>query len=81
MVLVKRMLSEITKIPAEDPALTRCLLSVGAPCLMLLVGGRSFPGPLQEVFQMPPATVVEHLFHFAMGGMQAIVQEYEQAKS
>ena len=80
VLLLKRMLSEITRIPPEDPALTRCLLNVIAPCLMLLVGGRSFPGPLQEVFQMPSQTIASHLYHFAMGGLEAVSSQYaEQA--
>ena len=78
VLLLKRMLGEITRIPVEDPALTRCLLNVIAPCLMLLVGGRSFPGPLQEVLQMPSQTIARHLYHFAMGGLEAISREYEE---
>ncbi len=77
MVLVKRLLSEITNIPADDPALTRCLLNVIAPCLMLLVGGRAFPGPLREIFQMPTQTIARHLYHFAMGGLEAISSEID----
>lgn len=74
--LLRRMLSEITQIPGEDPALTRCLLCVIAPCLMLLVGGRSFPGPLQEVFQMPSQAIASHLYHYAIGGLKEISQAY-----
>lgn len=78
MALLRRMLSEITEIPAEDPALTRCLLCVIAPCLMLLVGGRTFPGPLQEIFQMPAQAIANHLFHFALGGLESIKDEYKR---
>lgn len=78
MVLLKQMLGEITGIPPEDPALTRCLISVMVPCLMLLVGGRSFPGPLQEVFQMPAEAVAGHLYRFAIGGLDAISRDYAQ---
>lgn len=74
--LLRCMLSEITQIPADDPALTRCLLCVIAPCLMLLVGGRSFPGPLQEVFQMPSQAIASHLYHYAIGGLKTIAREY-----
>ena len=82
MLLIKQLLSEITRMPAEDPAVTRCLLNVITPCLMLLVGGRTFPGPLKEVFQMPRQAVADHLFHFAIGGLGAIAREYEkEAKS
>lgn len=82
MLLVKQLLSEITGIPAEDPAVTRCLMNVITPCLMLLVGGRTFPGPLKEVFQMSSQAIASHLYHFAMGGLGAIAREYaKQAKS
>jgi len=73
---LRRMLAEIIEIPAEDPALTRCLLCVIAPGLMLLVGGRSFPGPLQEVFQMPSQAIASHLYHYAIGGLKTISREY-----
>lgn len=76
MALLKRLLGEITQIPAEDPALTRCLLNVIAPCLMLLVGGRNFPGPLQDVFRMPSQAIASHLYHYAIGGLKAIAREY-----
>lgn len=82
IVLLKRMLSEITRIPTEDPALTRCLLNVIAPCLMLLVGGRNFPGLFYEVAAMPPHSITSHLYHYAIGGLQATSVEYaKQAKT
>lgn len=80
MLLVKRLLSEITAIQADDPALTRCLLSVAAPCLMLLVGGRTFPGLMQEIFQMSPEAMANHLYHFALGGLQAIAHDHKRAE-
>ncbi|MFT7723459.1 MAG: CerR family C-terminal domain-containing protein [Roseateles sp.] len=76
MAIAKRVLGEITAIAEDDPALTRCLLSVAAPGLMLMVGGRNFPGPAQEVFRMSPQTIVDHLYHFALGGLAAIGREH-----
>lgn len=76
--LLRRMLGEITQIPPDDPALTRCLLNVVAPCLMLLVGGHNFPGPLQEVFRMPSQTIADHLFHFVLGGLASIKDQYKR---
>jgi AcrR family transcriptional regulator len=76
--LVKEILGEITAIPADDPALTRCLLSVGAPCLSLLIGRRGIPGPLQDLAQQPPEVLVEHLHGFALGGLKAIGEAYRR---
>lgn len=74
--LVQQILSEITAIPADDPAVFRCLLSVLAPCFLLLIGRRKIPGPLQQVAQQSSDALVAHLHGFAMGGLNAIAQEY-----
>ena len=72
LAVILQILSEITKIPLGDPALTRCLVSVAAPCLMLVVGARGVPGPLQETSQMSQDALVEHLYRFSLGGLKAI---------
>jgi AcrR family transcriptional regulator len=74
--VIKGILSEITGIPANDPALMRCLLSVAAPCLLLQIGRRGIPGPVQAILRMPHETVVEHLHRFAIAGLEAVGQDY-----
>lgn len=74
---IQRILSDLTGIPTDDPALSRCLLSVGAPCLMLLVVGNNMPGPLQEVLHTPRPVLVGHLHAFAMAGLAAIRRDYQ----
>ena len=74
--LVMGMLSDITHIPADDPALLRCLLNIIAPCLLLHIGRRDIPSPVQAVLQMPHDTLVEHLHRFALAGLAAIGEEY-----
>lgn len=78
--VVKRLLSDITGIPVEDPALIRCLVSVAAPCAMLLVIGRSVPGPLRDVLQMPAATLSRHLRTFAIAGLEAVSRDYKHGQ-
>jgi TetR/AcrR family transcriptional regulator, regulator of cefoperazone and chloramphenicol sensitivity len=74
--LVIRILSEITGIPAGDPALMRCLLNVLAPCLLLLISRRGIAGPLLQIRRMPGEVLVEHLHLFAMGGLKAIAEDH-----
>lgn len=76
--LIRRLLSEITGIAVDDPALTRCLFSIGAPSMMLLVGGRVYPGSWQEVFRMPAHVVAEHLYQFAVGGLRAVAEAHRR---
>jgi AcrR family transcriptional regulator len=75
--VVRQLLSDVTGIPADDPALIRCLVSVAAPCAMLLVIGRSVPGPLRDVLQMPAASLSRHLQTFAMAGLEAVSRDYK----
>lgn len=76
--LVVGILSEITGIPADDPALLRCLLSVAAPCLLLQIGRRGIPGTVQTILRTPREVVVEHLHRFAIAGLEAIGHDHEQ---
>lgn len=76
MMEVAQILSEIAGIPANEPALLRCLLSVAAPCMMLIVVGRGVPGPLQAVVQGPSQPLLEHLHRFAIAGLQAVGADY-----
>ena len=72
LAIVGRILSDITRIPPDDPALGRCAISVFAPCAMLLIGARGLPGPLQAVRRMPPEVISGHLVRFALAGLEAI---------
>lgn len=71
---MQHILSDITGIPQQDPALLRCALSVVGPCLMVFVLGRSIPGPLQALQTMPRAELVDHLTRFSLAGLDAIAQ-------
>lgn len=76
---VRSILSGITSIPADDPALTRSLLNVVAPFLMLFIGGRSsMPGPVQEILRMPHQQIVEHLHGFALAGLKGVARGYRR---
>jgi AcrR family transcriptional regulator len=79
--VITHLISELTGIPADDPAIPRCLLNVIAPCLMLFIAPADVPGPLQAVRRMPRADLVAHLQRFALEGLRAIAQDYSERKS
>lgn len=78
MARVMGLLGRITGIPEHDPALLRCFFSVGAPCLMLVLGG-NLPGPIRDVARVPAPLLVQHLHDYAMAGLQAIGHRYREA--
>ena len=75
--VIRRILGELTGIPENDPAVLRCMISIAAPCLMLLVAGSGgLPGPPQQVLRMPRQDVVSHLHRFTLAGLAAIGRDH-----
>jgi AcrR family transcriptional regulator len=77
--IIAHLMSELTGIPLDDPAIPRCVLNVVAPCLMLFVAPTGVPGPLQAVRRMPRADLVAHLQRFALAGLDAVSKEHALA--
>ena len=78
---VLTILGEITAIPPGDPSLLRCLISVMAPCAMLLVVGPNVSHFANEIHGMPREVLVEHLYRFAIGGLGAVGQDHARGVS
>jgi AcrR family transcriptional regulator len=70
------LLGEITAIPPGDPALLRCMVSVMAPCAMLLVVGPNVFSFADEIRRMPEDILIEHLFSFALAGLEAVGRDH-----
>jgi len=79
--VVQRILSEVSGIPPDDPALLRSMISVAAPCLMLVVAGNGIGGPAQVVRSMPRADLATHLLTFALAGLREVSLSRSTAKS
>jgi len=74
--VVLRILSEITGIPPSAPELFRCLISVAAPCAMLLIAGENLPAPGRDVLQVDQRALTDHLHRFAIAGLHATGKDY-----
>lgn len=77
LAVVLNILHQITGIPAGDPALVRCFISVMTPCLALYVAQGSKPSRL---FSIQPEAMADHLYRFALAGLKAIAAD-EKARS
>jgi TetR/AcrR family transcriptional regulator, regulator of cefoperazone and chloramphenicol sensitivity len=78
LAVITQVLSEITRIPLNDPALLRCFLSAVIPCTMLMLAARGAPGPMHALRQMPPEVLTDHLHRFALAGLEATAREYQR---
>jgi len=73
--IVSHILSEVTGLPVSDPAIVRSVLSIIAPCLLLLIINRHVrrvPSPFLTVFEQSEEDLVEHLKTFSLAGLKAI---------
>jgi len=78
LAVITRVLSEITRIPLNDPALLRCFLSAVIPCTMLMLAARGAPGPMHDLRQMLPEVLTDHLHRFALAGLEATARDYQR---
>ncbi len=69
---LERIIGEITGLPRHDPALSRCVISIIAPCLMLMVIDRDQSSPMQAILLHDADALKNHLNLFARSGLEAI---------
>lgn len=69
------ILAEISGIPPEHPAAARCLISVMAPCAVLLAAGGKLPFLAREVLATRRTELVDHFLAFAIAGLKATGRE------
>jgi AcrR family transcriptional regulator len=73
------IVGEITGLKPGTPALSCCVLSVLAPCLVLLVLDRRIESPIQALFQRPPAELAAQMRVLALQGLKAVPAGGRQA--
>ncbi|QGY31721.1 TetR/AcrR family transcriptional regulator [Pantoea cypripedii] len=74
---IRKIVSEVAGMSPDDPALLPCMLSVVAPCMMLMVAGDRIPGPIREIVAMQRQALTEHFRLFSLAGLQAIREKHQ----
>ena len=78
---VRKIVSEITGIAESDPAIQPCMISVVAPCMMLMVAGGSVPGPVSDVAVMQAKILTDHFTRSSLAGLKATREYRDQPTS
>lgn len=76
--LVLKILENMTGIPERDPLLLQCLVSVAAPCMMLLISRKGASPVADGLSEVPDDVLAEQLCHFAIGGLDAVRKRYKK---
>lgn len=69
------IVAEIMQVPAEHPAVARCLVNIIGPCLFLLITQRQLQQRILPSLDLSPERLTEHMVSYALAGMQAVACE------
>lgn len=71
---LRAILAEIMELHADHPAVSRALISVLGPCIMLLITNRALQQKVAPKLDMDAESLTDHMVAYALGGMQAVAK-------
>jgi AcrR family transcriptional regulator len=75
---VRSIIAEIMHLPADDPAVSRALINLMGPILMLLITERSVQKQVAPKLELEPQALAEHMITYALAGMEAVAKARRQ---
>lgn len=76
--LILDMISEISGLSPNQPQILACMLSVMAPCFMLILAEINPLSPLHNVSKMDAQQLATHLKTFSIAGLKAIKNQHSE---
>jgi AcrR family transcriptional regulator len=70
--LVTGMIGDILGVPATHPAVSRSLVNIMGPCLMLLITDPDWQKRIFPTLLTDTEALVDHMVTYALGGLQSI---------
>lgn len=72
---VRSIVGEIMQLSPDDPAVSRCILNLIGPVLMLLITDRALQKKVAPKLELDPEALAEHMLGYALGGMEAVAKQ------
>lgn len=70
--VVAAIVGEVAGIAVDDPRMPRLVLSVIAPCIVMVITSRvAMPTPFKPLFAQPAEVLADGLWRFAMAGLRS----------
>ncbi len=76
--IAKKIISEITGLPVNNPAVLRSLYTIGTPCIMLLVAQKTILEHLYQDSIQDMDALTQHLKTYALGGLKNVARQYNK---
>lgn len=71
---LRGILAEVMKLPHDHPAVSRSLINIMGPILMLLVTDRTIQRKVAPQLNLDADAMTEHLVAYALGGLEAVAR-------
>lgn len=78
--LVAGMIASALGVPANHPAVSRCLLSIIGPCGFLLITNPDLQKQIFPSLSLDAQTLVEHMVTFALGGLKTVAASVRRSR-
>lgn len=72
--LLRSLIAEIMQLPVEDPAVSRSLINIMGPFLMLLITDRALQKQVAPKLDLDPETLTDHMVTYALAGLEAVAK-------
>ncbi|WP_151980751.1 TetR/AcrR family transcriptional regulator [Acinetobacter guerrae] len=69
---IRQIISQVSGLDENHPSLLPCIVSVMAPCLMLIIASTNIAVPVHHVTKMDSQQLVQHLLSFSLAGLAEI---------
>ena len=79
--LLSGPISRALGVPANHPAVNRCLVNIIGPCAFLLITNPDWHKQVFPSLGLDAQALVDHMVTFALGGLQAVAAELKRVKS
>ena len=70
--LIAGMIAGVLDVPANHPAVSRCMVNIIGPCGFLLLTNHDLQQQVFPSLAIDPETLVDHMVTFALGGLKAV---------
>jgi TetR/AcrR family transcriptional regulator, regulator of cefoperazone and chloramphenicol sensitivity len=79
--LFRGIVADIMQLPVEHPAVSRSIVNIMGPCLLLLISSRSIQKKALPYLDLNPQTLANHMVAFSLAGMEAVAREAKSAEA
>lgn len=78
--LLRALIAEIMDLPVDHPAVSRCVINIMGPFLMLLITDRTLQKQVAPKLDVDSDALAEHMVTYALAGIDAVAKRFREPR-